>query len=320
VRDRPWEENKPQYNNPNHWWAHRDGVSQEGWALTSDIVCRPSWDKPCEIFFDRPIKLLPHGRRGIYCHSGLPDDLGIQYQSYPSKDAIVAQDQFITLLPGLGHTGSDPFDEQHGWYRSWRGLAGTVSYKAKWKGWNPWEHRLFTRELKDAVKTMLLCQNSLCVSVDRCNAPSSSSASASASASASCSSSSSSSEAKAMDVADDCDNEDMKGSSRRSPRIAKRRAAAWASASASASAVDSEYDDDDDEEGEGDFDEDGEGNGWDSDGSVPVGRCVTSSGLEYDTSNLHLNTLPKHVVYHIMEFMVSHLAIQALVSVSYRYL
>ena len=34
--------------------------------------------------------LLPHTQRGLYCHSSLPDDLGIQYQSYRSKESIVA--------------------------------------------------------------------------------------------------------------------------------------------------------------------------------------------------------------------------------------
>ena len=39
--------------------------------------------------------------------------LGIQYQSYRSGD-IIASDEHITLHPGLGHTGSIPFDEVHG--------------------------------------------------------------------------------------------------------------------------------------------------------------------------------------------------------------
>lgn len=125
-----------------------------------------------QIKFDHPVTLLPHTQRGLYCHSSLPDDLGIQYQSYRSKESIVACNevrlthfplhnfivsvqlhssifcvvtiltglpllhttphlvlQHITLLAGLGHTGSVPFDEQQGWYRAWRGLSGTVSYK-----------------------------------------------------------------------------------------------------------------------------------------------------------------------------------------------
>jgi hypothetical protein len=104
-----------------------------------------------------PIKLLPHQRRGIYCHSSLPDDLGIQYQSY-AKDNIVAEDKFIRILPGLGHTGARPFDDIDGWYRGYRALAGQVYYSAKWKAWSPFQHTMFPRPLKDAVLTMLLCE------------------------------------------------------------------------------------------------------------------------------------------------------------------
>ena len=143
--------------------------------------------------FNQPVTLLPHQRRGLYCHSSLPDDLGIQYQSYQSKDTVVAENevscttflpslkyypndvkrsfvslpfytknhthipyllflhlsiythlflttsispsvtasQHITLLAGLGHTGFQPFDERHGWYRAWRGLSGSVGYRYK---------------------------------------------------------------------------------------------------------------------------------------------------------------------------------------------
>lgn len=49
--------------------------------------------------------MLPHSRHGFYCHSSLPDDLGIQYQSY-AHDDVVAEDDVLRLLPGLGHTGT----------------------------------------------------------------------------------------------------------------------------------------------------------------------------------------------------------------------
>ena len=114
ARVGPWEDEKAEPMPGQIWWAHREKVSQRGWVRVADQFCRPSWDKPVEIKFDIPVKLLPHQRRGLYCHSGLPDDLGIQYQSYP-KEACIAQDNMITVLPGLGHTGSEPFDETHGW-------------------------------------------------------------------------------------------------------------------------------------------------------------------------------------------------------------
>ena len=111
-----------------------------------------------QIRFHTIVKLLPHTCRALYCHSGLPDDLGIQYQSYQKSD-VVAADEHLTIRPGLGHTGAQPFDDQHGWYRAYRALAGSLSYSVKLKGWSPLEHKIFPAPLKDAVKSLLLCQN-----------------------------------------------------------------------------------------------------------------------------------------------------------------
>eukprot|EP01032_Pedospumella_encystans_P009037 gene9037-10673_t len=158
ARDGPWEDDKPRKGPSPHWWAHRESVSPQGWELIADRTCRPSWDKPLEIPFDKPVKLLPHTCRALYCHSGLPDDLGIQYQSYKKND-IVAFDGHIEIRPGLGHTGSEPFDEQHGWYRAHRGPAGAVTYNVQRKGWTPFEHAIFPTPLRRAVVALLQCQN-----------------------------------------------------------------------------------------------------------------------------------------------------------------
>lgn len=91
--------------------------------------------------------MLPHSRQGFYCHSGLPDDLGIQYQTF-SKNQIVAEDDIITVYPGLGHTGSEPFDQVNGWYKSYRGPCGNISYRSIHKGWNIAQHSLFPKELQ----------------------------------------------------------------------------------------------------------------------------------------------------------------------------
>lgn len=102
--------------------------------------------------------LLPHTCRALYCHSSLQDDLGIQYQSYRKHD-IVAEDEHLVIRPGLGHTGSEPFDETHGWYRAHRALAGSITYTAQRKGWTPFEHRIFPEPLKNAVVSLLMCHN-----------------------------------------------------------------------------------------------------------------------------------------------------------------
>jgi hypothetical protein len=47
--------------------------------------------------------MLPGETWSIYIHSSLPDDLGLQYQSY-AKDHIVGEDEHLVIYPGLGHT------------------------------------------------------------------------------------------------------------------------------------------------------------------------------------------------------------------------
>eukprot|EP01039_Chlorochromonas_danica_P009872 gene9872-10918_t len=158
ARDCPWGEHKTTPRPSIHYWAHQVNLPTDGWELVAEKQCRPSWDKPLQITLARPIRLLPYQRRGLYCHSNLPDDLGIQYQSYGRSDIVAANDHLI-VYPGLGHTGSEPFDDLRGWYRSYRGLAGGIGYKAHRKGWSPDEHGIFPVALQRAVKTMLMCQS-----------------------------------------------------------------------------------------------------------------------------------------------------------------
>ena len=101
--------------------------------------------------------LLPGSKIGIYLHSSLPDDLGIQYHSYREEKDIVGISKHMLLWPGLGHTSSNPFDDQQGWYRSWRGLCGSVGYNAKLKGWSINQHLVFPTGLREQVKMLLLC-------------------------------------------------------------------------------------------------------------------------------------------------------------------
>ena len=159
ARDRPWSVDNDDAGHSTHYWAYNNLLSETGWTLVADQVCRPSWDRLTEIKFDIPLCLLPHECKALYCHSGLPDDLGIQYQSYRRKNEIFAKDEHLTLMAGLGHTGSEPFETENGWYRNWRGMAGRLSYRPTLKGWTPWEHSIFPKELKEGVMTMLLTHN-----------------------------------------------------------------------------------------------------------------------------------------------------------------
>jgi hypothetical protein len=151
-----WQENMPEHSNS--YWGHHPGVCLDGWELVADQNCYPSWDRPLEINFKKPWSMLPHSKHAFYCHSGLPEDLGIQYTSCGRKE-ITAFDDHVAILPGLGHCGSKPFDNENGWYRHPRTLTGSLRYQSKLKGWNPRQHGIFPKVLRDAVWTMICAQH-----------------------------------------------------------------------------------------------------------------------------------------------------------------
>ena len=47
--------------------------------------CAPAWDEHRELILAVPLVIPPKSRRGMYIHSDLPDDLGLQYQTYQSS-------------------------------------------------------------------------------------------------------------------------------------------------------------------------------------------------------------------------------------------
>ena len=83
--DSGWKKDETSDGN-GHYWAEVQAVCTEGWYEVADVECQPSWDRPCAIpldqRFSQGLTILPHRTIALYVHSGLPDDLGIQYQSY----------------------------------------------------------------------------------------------------------------------------------------------------------------------------------------------------------------------------------------------
>lgn len=159
ARNCRWEKDIPSDYSDNYW-GHHPGISEQGWELVAEQRCLPSWERHFEIWLDKPFKIQPHARHAFYCHSDLPDDLGILYQSC-RKDSITVQDEHVQILPGLGHCGHRPFGNRStdgGWYRSNRTIAGTVRYRSKLKGWNMEEHKVFPPPMRAAVATMLKAQ------------------------------------------------------------------------------------------------------------------------------------------------------------------
>ena len=141
----------------NTGWGTRYDFDHRHWEQVAEEECAPSWDTAREVRLAHPVHVLPHHTRALFVHSSLPDDLGIQYQSYHSVEPF-AQDPLMTLLPGLGFTGAVPFDTRTGWFRLHRGLAGCVSYAAQPARWSCERHRLFPGALKRCVLWMLMAQ------------------------------------------------------------------------------------------------------------------------------------------------------------------
>lgn len=83
-------------------WGTRYDLDKSGWDLVADEQCAPSWDTPREIRLAKPVVVSPHHTRALFVHSNLPDDLGIQYQTYAERD-VIAQDEHVEVRPaGLG--------------------------------------------------------------------------------------------------------------------------------------------------------------------------------------------------------------------------
>ena len=140
------------------WNNMNDVLDRQDWDQVGCQRLAAAWDGTRELPLDKPVRIAPGETRGFYVHSGLPDDLGLQYQSYGEEDDIVAADEHLTIHPGVGHTGSHAFENYHGWYRAIRGPSGTVSYTATLRTWTAPTHKIFPAMLRSAVVTMLLCQ------------------------------------------------------------------------------------------------------------------------------------------------------------------
>lgn len=59
------------------------------------------------------------------------------------------------MRPGLGFTGSIPFDARNGWYRAYRGLAGSLGYTARPVLWSPARHGSFPASAQRAAVTLI---------------------------------------------------------------------------------------------------------------------------------------------------------------------
>mmetsp|Transcript_22148 Transcript_22148/g.71727 ORF Transcript_22148/g.71727 Transcript_22148/m.71727 type:complete len:504 (-) Transcript_22148:1065-2576(-) len=133
-------------------------VEPSRWRQVAEEQCAPAWDQHRELVLAVPVVVPPRTRRGMYIHSNLPDDLGLQYQSYHNLQTV-ALDEYIAVHPGAGHTSCIPFDNERGWWRVHRGPAGMITYTARLKRWTKATHEEFPSEFKASVKACLLAQH-----------------------------------------------------------------------------------------------------------------------------------------------------------------
>jgi hypothetical protein len=159
MRSGPWHQGQFQQKIRRCGWNNaNDVIDRQDWEEVGCQRLPAAWDGTRELKLSKPVRICPGHSRGFYVHSGLPDDLGIQYQSYGDEHDIVVEDDFLTVHPGIGHTGSHAFENYHGWFRAIRGPCGAFSYTATLRSWTAQTHRSFPPALKNAVLAMLLGQ------------------------------------------------------------------------------------------------------------------------------------------------------------------
>lgn len=142
------------------WSRRNDAITTQEWALVSrKRQYQPAWDGHRRIRLDEPVRIRPGETRGLYVHSALPDDLGIQYRSTSSPEENVGESEHLRIHPGLGHTGSIPFDVHSGWLRPNRAPCGVLEYHVRRRCWCVEESSEFPQALRRAVMTMLLANN-----------------------------------------------------------------------------------------------------------------------------------------------------------------
>jgi len=109
-----------------------------------------------EIVLKKPVLVKGYSKMGVYIHARNYTDQALFYQSYRNNNCIIAQDKYLKILPGRARCGVDPWNGTSGWWRSLRGLAGSVSYYAIRKNWSTKTHKDFPKSFKRIVLILLV--------------------------------------------------------------------------------------------------------------------------------------------------------------------
>eukprot|EP00929_Paragymnodinium_shiwhaense_P013476 TRINITY_DN121320_c0_g1_i1.p1 TRINITY_DN121320_c0_g1~~TRINITY_DN121320_c0_g1_i1.p1 ORF type:complete len:291 (-),score=52.55 TRINITY_DN121320_c0_g1_i1:246-1118(-) len=145
------------------WWT--DGPFQKvkssasAWTKVYERRHSASWSFTT-LILDAPIVVLPGKVTGIYIHSAGSQEALVYDER---RSYIPYEDSFVKILHGAAHLDSQPFGDFNPWFggrgafRANRNFVGRLAMSARYMLWNPESHRLFPKEFRDMVLTLLLC-------------------------------------------------------------------------------------------------------------------------------------------------------------------
>ena len=138
---------------------HHKHETKSEWTLVYKGTNERSRTSYCRLELQRPVRLQPGEKIGVYVHSGLHGDQGLVYDN--RRGAISAQDANISVESGLAHISNTPFSPTGMWGFAWRRnrqFVGRVCYGVKYLLWQPAQsiHERFPVAFRRAVDVMLI--------------------------------------------------------------------------------------------------------------------------------------------------------------------
>lgn len=129
--------------------CHLHRENESAWTCIYDKRHKSAWKKNTNLMFDKPVIVPPAQNAAFYIHSDMQNDLGLKYRS--CNDGIVHEDDHIAITRGFAHTSPIPFDPQHGWFREYRVLSGSVFYDVMPIRWTNFCHDIFPSMFREGV-------------------------------------------------------------------------------------------------------------------------------------------------------------------------
>jgi len=137
--------------------AQATQLDMDEWNCVAKGTFPPSIEKTTEINITEKVELAQDATMGLYIHSAMHTDTGLNYQSFRRMGEVVCEDANLQVLAGMGHTSPIPFDREAGWFRPTRGPAGAIKYLEIPTIWSLESHSDFPVEFRAAVRVLLVC-------------------------------------------------------------------------------------------------------------------------------------------------------------------